>query len=91
MTNTHPSRSGLRPNALLAMPAGERERFLADVHVGIVAHNTSAPGTPLASPVSYSYEPGGDVVSVTAGAPPAVRRTIACRYMPRTPSTRSSR
>jgi hypothetical protein len=67
MTDRHPPRTGLRPNAVLAMPADERERFLADVHVGIVAHATSPHGAPpLASPVWYSYEPGGDVVFVTA-------------------------
>ena len=121
MTNIHPPRRGLRPNSPLAMQPDERERFLADVHVGIVAHNTSPHRAPLASPVWYSYEPGGDVVfvtaanslkalhlagletatflvqdedppqrfvgvsgpvSVTAGASPAVRRTIARRHLP---------
>lgn len=48
------------------MEPAERERFLADVHAGIVAHGTSPTGAPLASPVWYSYEPGGDIVFVTA-------------------------
>jgi hypothetical protein len=50
----------------MAMQPDERERFLAGVHVGIVTYGTSTPAAPLASPVWYTYEPGGDVVFVTA-------------------------
>ncbi len=66
-TGTLRSEHRLRSNPLLAMRPDERERFLADVHVGIVAHDTATSAAPLASPVWYSYEPGGDVVFVTAG------------------------
>jgi nitroimidazol reductase NimA-like FMN-containing flavoprotein (pyridoxamine 5'-phosphate oxidase superfamily) len=66
MTNTHLSDHRPRRNSLMAMRPAERERFLADVHVGIVAHGTSTPGAPLASPVWYTYEPGGDIVFVTS-------------------------
>lgn len=42
------------------MTAEEREAFLAEVHVGIIAIAEADRG-PLAVPVWYSYEPGGDV------------------------------
>lgn len=43
------------------MTKADREAFLADVHVGIVGiARDGAP--PLAAPVWYSYEPGGEVV-----------------------------
>ena len=47
----------------LTMKKPDREAFLADVHVGVitVARDGAAP---LAAPVWYSYEPGGDVVFV---------------------------
>ncbi len=46
------------------MTKAEREAFLADVHVGVVA--ISEPGRgPLAVPVWYDYEPGGVVWFVT--------------------------
>jgi len=38
----------------------ERQAFLADVHVGVIAI-AEAGRAPLAVPVWYSYEPGGDV------------------------------
>lgn len=66
MTDTPRSDHRPRPNSLMAMRPDERERFLAGVHVGIVAHGTTTPGAPLASPVWYTYEPGGDVVFVTS-------------------------
>jgi PPOX class probable F420-dependent enzyme len=44
----------------LVMTGDEREAFLADVHVGIIAIDEDGRG-PLAVPVWYSYEPGGDV------------------------------
>ncbi|HMK10055.1 MAG TPA: pyridoxamine 5'-phosphate oxidase family protein [Acidimicrobiales bacterium] len=44
----------------LTMSKATREAFLADVHVGVLC--ASRPGAaPLASPVWYLYEPGGDV------------------------------
>lgn len=44
-----------------------REAFVAEVHVGVftVARGDGVP--PLATPVWYSYEPGGDVLLNIAG------------------------
>lgn len=51
----------------LAMTRAEREAFLAGTHVGIFS--IAQPGRgPLAIPVWYDYEPGGDVRIVTGGA-----------------------
>ena len=51
----------------LTMSKSDREAFLADLHVGVVAvARDGAP--PLAAPVWYSYEPGGDVVFVFESA-----------------------
>jgi PPOX class probable F420-dependent enzyme len=50
----------------LAMSREEREAFLADVHVGVLA--VAADGQPpLTAPLWYHYEPGGLVSFVTAG------------------------
>ena len=45
----------------------ERERFLADLHVGVIA--VERPDrAPLAVPIWYTYEPGGEVtISTSAG------------------------
>ena len=48
----------------LAMTRQERERFLADPHVGIISIAEEGRG-PLTVPVWYSYEPGGDLRVVT--------------------------
>ena len=45
---------------------GERERFLAELHTGVVSVADGDRG-PLTSPVWYSYEPGGDLVFCTRG------------------------
>jgi nitroimidazol reductase NimA-like FMN-containing flavoprotein (pyridoxamine 5'-phosphate oxidase superfamily) len=51
----------------LTMSKSDREAFLADLHVGVVAiARDGAP--PLAAPVWYSYEAGGDVVFVFESA-----------------------
>ena len=42
------------------MTREQRERFLADVHVAVVAIAQQGRG-PLAVPVWYWYEPGGDL------------------------------
>jgi PPOX class probable F420-dependent enzyme len=42
------------------MTEQEREEFLAEVHVGVLAVARDGAG-PLAVPVWYRYEPGGDV------------------------------
>ena len=49
------------------MSETDREAFLADVRVGVIA--VERPGrAPLAVPIWYDYEPGGDVVLWTSGA-----------------------
>ena len=43
------------------MTSDEREQYLADLHVGVIA--VGRPGrAPLAVPIWYGYEPGGDVL-----------------------------
>ncbi|BBY16096.1 pyridoxamine 5'-phosphate oxidase [Mycolicibacterium litorale] len=43
------------------MTNDEREQFLADVHVGVIA--VERPGrAPLAVPIWYGYQPGGEVL-----------------------------
>ncbi|MBB2989757.1 PPOX class probable F420-dependent enzyme [Mycolicibacterium iranicum] len=43
------------------MTSDERERYLSEVHVGVVA--VERPGrAPLAVPIWYGYEPGGEVL-----------------------------
>lgn len=49
----------------LAMTRSEREAFLAGLHVGILAVAEEGRG-PLAVPIWYAYEPGGEVRVVTA-------------------------
>jgi nitroimidazol reductase NimA-like FMN-containing flavoprotein (pyridoxamine 5'-phosphate oxidase superfamily) len=44
----------------LTMSVSERERFLAEVHVGVFAVAEEGRG-PLAVPVWYAYEPGGEI------------------------------
>jgi nitroimidazol reductase NimA-like FMN-containing flavoprotein (pyridoxamine 5'-phosphate oxidase superfamily) len=48
----------------LAMTRKEREAFLADVHVGIIAIREEGRG-PLTVPVWYSYDPGGELRLIT--------------------------
>jgi PPOX class probable F420-dependent enzyme len=48
----------------LSMTRAEREAFLADVHVGVLS--IAEPGRgPLAAPIWYGYEPGGEIWLVT--------------------------
>jgi nitroimidazol reductase NimA-like FMN-containing flavoprotein (pyridoxamine 5'-phosphate oxidase superfamily) len=47
------------------MTKGEREAFLADLHVGILGVSAKGRG-PIIVPVWYSYEPGGDVRFITS-------------------------
>jgi PPOX class probable F420-dependent enzyme len=49
----------------LAMSAAEREAFLADVHVGVLSVAGGADRAPLALPVWYLYEPGGEIAFIT--------------------------
>ncbi|MFC7328862.1 pyridoxamine 5'-phosphate oxidase family protein [Marinactinospora rubrisoli] len=49
-----------------AIPTGERERFLAGLHVGVLGVADTRPGcAPLLAPVWYRYAPGGEVVVQT--------------------------
>ena len=43
----------------MKMTKEEREAFLADLHVGVLGVNHG--DIPLAVPIWYDYEPGGDV------------------------------
>ncbi|RVW03906.1 pyridoxamine 5'-phosphate oxidase family protein [Rhodococcus xishaensis] len=45
----------------ITMSEREREQFLADVHVGVIAAEQDD-RAPLAVPIWYDYSPGGDVV-----------------------------
>jgi PPOX class probable F420-dependent enzyme len=49
----------------LTMTPQEREAFLAGVHVGIIAIPEDGRG-PLAVPVWYAYEPGGELRLITS-------------------------
>ncbi|MDX1649774.1 MAG: pyridoxamine 5'-phosphate oxidase family protein [Myxococcota bacterium] len=48
----------------LAMTREEREAFLADVHVGVLSVAEDGRG-PLAAPIWYAYEPGGELRVIT--------------------------
>ena len=56
---------GWEATVSLAMTKQERERFLADLHVGIISIPEEGRG-PLTVPIWYSYEPGGELRVVTA-------------------------
>jgi PPOX class probable F420-dependent enzyme len=49
------------------MSRAEREAFLADVHVGVLTVATAEGSGPLATPVWYSYSPGGPLIVTTGG------------------------
>lgn len=51
----------------------ERERFLSELHVGVVSVVDGDRG-PLTSPVWYTYEPGGDIVFCTRDTTRKARR-----------------
>lgn len=53
----------------LTMSKNERERFLAGVHVAVFAVADGAQG-PIAVPVWYAYQPGGDVLINTGKTSP---------------------
>ncbi|MCP3798402.1 pyridoxamine 5'-phosphate oxidase family protein [Allokutzneria sp. A3M-2-11 16] len=50
---------------MAVMTESKREEFLAGVHIGVISI-ARAEGPPLAVPVWYHYEPGGDVLVQTA-------------------------
>jgi nitroimidazol reductase NimA-like FMN-containing flavoprotein (pyridoxamine 5'-phosphate oxidase superfamily) len=60
----------------LSMSRAEREAFLADVHVGVLTVSAGEGRGPLATPVWYSYQPGGQV-SMTTGEDSRKARAIA--------------
>jgi hypothetical protein len=62
----------------LAMTRQERETFLADVHVGVISMADEGRG-PLAVPIWYTYEPGGELRVVTARA--SRKAAGACRTL----------
>ncbi len=62
----------------LTMTTAQREAFLADVHVGVISV-ARAGAPPLAAPVWYSYQPGGDVVFVFESASEKIRLLDATR------------
>lgn len=51
----------------LSMSRAEREAFLADVHVGVLTVVGREGRGPLATPVWYSYSPGGSIIVATGG------------------------
>jgi PPOX class probable F420-dependent enzyme len=59
----------------LTMTKQEREEFLAGTHVGVLAVNGDG-GSPVVTPIWYTYEPGGDV-TISTGA--ASNKAVALR------------
>jgi PPOX class probable F420-dependent enzyme len=51
----------------LSMSQAEREAFLAAVHVGVLTVVAREGRGPLATPVWYSYSPGGPLTLTTGG------------------------
>ena len=51
----------------LAMTPVEREAFLAEVHVAVVTVADDDGRGPLAIPLWYDYQPGGEIILVTDG------------------------
>lgn len=60
------------------MSVSDRETFLAGLHVGVFAVERGD-GPPLAVPVWYSYEPGGDVHVLTSASSLKGRLAAAAR------------
>ncbi|MEY2424099.1 MAG: hypothetical protein QOI95_4166 [Acidimicrobiaceae bacterium] len=55
---------------LTTMTKDEREAFLAEARVGVLAVGSG--GAPLLTPIWYSYEPGGELLVITGGDSPKV-------------------
>ena len=51
----------------LTMTPAEREAFLAEVHVAVVTVADDDGRGPLAIPLWYDYQPGGEIILVTDG------------------------
>ena len=47
------------------MSQSEKERFLSDLHIGVLAINEERSG-PLTTPLWYDYSPGGEVLFIVA-------------------------
>jgi PPOX class probable F420-dependent enzyme len=60
----------------MSMSKSEREDFLAQVHVGILAIAGDEGAGPMAVPIWYSYQPGG-ALSLTTGPGTRKARAIA--------------
>ena len=60
----------------VSMSRAEREAFLAEVHIGVLAVPAGPDRGPLLTPVWYSYQPGG-MVRVTTGGSSTKARAIA--------------
>lgn len=60
----------------LSMSRAEREAFLEDVHVGVLTVVAGEGRGPLATPVWYSYQPGG-FLSLTTGGNSSKARAVA--------------
>jgi PPOX class probable F420-dependent enzyme len=61
----------------VSMSSAEREAFLAEVHVGVLAVAAGPDTGPLLTPVWYSYQPGGLVRVTTGGSSNKVRAIAA--------------
>src|SRR5580658_690353 len=59
------------------MSRAEREAFLAEVHVGVLAVAAGPGRGPLVTPVWYSYPPGGLVSVATSGSSNKARAIAA--------------
>ena len=53
---------------VMTMTKDEREAFLAEARVGVLAVASHDGDAPLLTPIWYSYEPGGEVVMTTDGS-----------------------
>jgi len=55
---------------VMTMSRAEREAFLADARVGVLAVTAADGAPPSLTPIWYTYEPGGDILMETSGASP---------------------
>ena len=55
---------------VMSMTKAEREAFVAEVRVGVLAVTGSDGTPPSLTPIWYTYEPGGDIVMETSGTSP---------------------
>ena len=58
---------GLREPMPISMSQQEKENFLAGVHIGVISI-AQAGRAPLAIPIWYGYEPGGEIHFITGGS-----------------------